>query len=349
MQETGINRIQRLFQRYLSNPARDWSHEAPFVITSSDPDIEVNTSYDEMGESRVPMQVIVDVESVFHNGLNVRMLSGVSSVPRTTNTYRLYLRATITVEDEPSSERRLKNVTDDMVRFLSDGTMLGFPERKAGLVSNVLDPKSLPEIKFRYGSRDVVEGYPDGAVFPYHTYVTESVDGEALGDFAQLDNMDNTLTDVYGYCLRDVHNYDKFGVPSPIRNPNPVENPNFINGYLALRGTENGVDIRYFLLPLDSSYQYVVYPYETSLLDDLTYKLDKNDRTLGYRADARDKAENTDEDYDPDSARDVTNLEDIKPSNISFNVVNTFFTFIDDDDVGREIRDETLVEVIETV
>ena len=36
---------------------------------------------------------------------------------------------------------------------------------------------------------------------------------------------------------------------------------------------------------------------------------------------------------------------DIKPANMQFDLVNTFFTFIDTEDVGRELRNEILVRV----
>ena len=288
-----ILEVESLFQRYLANPMRDWSGEIPYVLKSSDADIY----------NLDPKQVVIliDIEDVRYEKISFTLNA---------THYSMFLRARTKTDKSSEAEfdKKLKQITNDIERFIRTDDMLVYQEifarrlrpnieqiewplsgqalRDRGLA--FIEPVPIPE-----NTRDVdLMRYPgifdetleDITIHPYHEYY--------LDDYGTDKIINNRYERVYGYR----YNLDR----------------------LRFRGLLPNGTVRDYLLSDDT--------------------IDNEDVEL----------------IDTDIHENYTQIN-IKPSELgSFELINTFFTYIDRDDgrggqlslpFARELRNETLVRV----
>ena len=353
----GINQIERIFQRYLSNPARQWTEAAtpPYVLTSNDSLINVRA--DNIDDS--PVIVRVDIEDVQYN--RVRTLSSNHMVSKT---YRMFIRASLLDNSNDSElDRKLKDVTDDLCGFLGEDRemmiakevyvdrAMGVDNPNIAQLNRNDDPIEPIPIFIGDLSSDPVFNEPlpayvtgkeqiviDSIQFPYNEYILEEHNSGVLADQTptQLINYNYNIIQpnvdsIYGFVFERVN--PKFML---VRS-------NLLSGTLNNLGSV----VSWFMLPLnigdstgptydlEMDFMYLVNRDGIGVVKDNVYLGELGpDFPAGFIEDSQ--------------------LINIKPGNINYELINTFYTIIDVDPVditgpARELRNETLVQVTEAL
>ena len=341
-----ILNLELLFQRYLSNPLRKWSTVVqPYIVDTSGAasDAEVAPNL-QVGRPRV----VVDIEDVSYD--TIRTFSGSHTIAKNYSMYIRCLDYPTSSEEESRVDRQLKMITDDICKALQSDKQMEiyqefYVERDGDNNSpNVVTFPDLVGLESNMNTfQDQIENYPDleglaGFLpFPYHVTVLQEIaqqDGRTIivvPDETPDDLQYGRVNRIYGI----LGSYDS-------------EDQIWLQFYGALAGTERQLDEPEQLYRLETQY---VHEGSRRVLDTRDISHHKKVHQV-YQA-SYGTLVNQNLPYDNEVVQVSDNLFipfdaykiDIKPSNLQFQLVNTFFTFIDSDDVGRELRNEILVRV----
>ena len=295
-----ILEVESLFQRYLANPMRDWTGEIPYVIRATEDEaikgIEgLGNINNTQSDIKPKIEIVVDIEDVRYENISFTMKAA---------HYSMFLRASteiIGTQNEPDFDRRLKQVTNDIERFIRSDDMLVYQEIFARrLRPNILESEwPLSGMSLRDRGLAFIEPVP----------IPESTRDKDLEKYPGIYDDEQTLDDI------NIHPYHPYEIDEYGSDVIIQDKYERVYGYrynldrLRFRGSlPNGVEQDYLL----------------------------SDDTIDN------------EDVEPINTNIPANYTqiNIRPKElISFELQNTFFTFIDRDDVDRELRNETLVRV----
>ena len=363
----GINQIERIFQRYLSNPARQWTEAAtpPYILASNDTLGGLN----EINQDEAPVIIRIDIEDVQYN--RVRTLASSHMVSKT---YRMFIRASL--EDNtnnPELDFRLKNVTDDICGFLgedrdmmvakevyvdramgvnnpsivqlnrNDDPIEPIPIFIGDLSSDPIFNEPLPVYisgKERIAINGLgIEGeFHENTQFPYNEYILEERGSGVLADQTPTQLID------YNYNLIQPNVERVYGFVFELKRPK----------FMAVRSNLVSGSLNNLSVPVVSWY---LLPLNIGDTTGPTYDLDMDFKYLIERDTDVVKDNVYLGELGPDFPQDFINdsqLVNIKPGNINYELINTFYTIIDVDPVditgpARELRNETLVQVTEAL
>ena len=321
---TGINPVEEYFTRFLSSPIRKWKGVTPFCVSLIEKSqIRDNIdSVNEDGETVPLFTVSPDVEDLQYETVQ---LFGQNKV--VAKRHRLFLRA-MAGHNVNNAESYLKDITDSFCEALQGSKLNVARECKINIVHDGTVP--MMEHLTEEGREEQLENYPglsdlSGLLpYPYHVYELERNEDneidfstesfEVIGLNGEPVQQQVEVETLFGYMFR-------YKIPRPVSDP--LYNTN----------TEEGQYIFFYRLMfygrLNGVVEFYLFNYHSS--NDGTYTIESA------------------VDFSPTHYKEYIQTIDLNRvyRNISFEIINTIFTFIDIDDVGRELRDETLLHVRE--
>ena len=321
--EPGILDTELLFQRFLSSPKMKWSTKVrPYIVDTA------GAASDEGVESNLQIgipRVIIDIEDVKYD--TVSLFTGNKIIAKNYGMFIRCLDYPANVEDESRADIQLKRITDDICRALqTDDHLYIYKEwylERMGLNNSVFDtPTFSSRNNLNFLSADIeefsreVENYPDleelagYLIYPYHVTLLHRVEDQIIIPDSVSDDMTfgkvNRIYGIYG------------------RKPN--DNKIYLQFYGAVIGGAPK--------ELDES--------EDSYLLETPFIIDDEGNLVNNPApNLHNEAVTLDDGtFDPEP-----DMVDIRPPNIRFSLSSTYYTFIDKEDVGRELRNEISITV----
>ena len=300
-----INQLEELIKSYLSNPIIEWGCDTPYVLTSTEL-LTVDDVKESMDSEDEPIILRVDVESVLYD--TIETFIGTHIVAQLYNTYLRASMSGLIDEREQVDDYKLKNVTDTIIRYMTN--YKGFNVYQEGYL------------------------FRDSAVSEHHFNENIVLREDYTCDATFKDNYP---FDIIGHMPYPYNAYQNIMyVPDGEGMYIIGDDTNFVYGWL--------VCSKSLIEGIPSMLPKLLFRGETAA----GTAYDKEKKGWWLFSPVRTECtylESLDEINDIANCDIVvTNL--LLQSNVNkISLINTIYQFIDDDDIGREIRNESLLSV----